>query len=81
MDEYQISDEEYIEILIKADENKRWINDNYKRLSDKYSHQYVCVKDKKIICSSKSQDKVDHVHLELDVVCEYILPHGTAMLL
>ena len=81
MDESQLSDEEYLEILIEADENKRWINEHYKQLSENYSHQYICVKDRKIICSSESQKKVDHTHQELDVVCEYILPHGTAMLL
>ena len=81
MDECKISDEEYLEILIKADENKRWINDNYQRLSGKYPNQYICVRDRKIICSGKSQKKVDHIHQELDVICEYITPHGTAMLL
>ncbi len=81
MGESQLSDEEYLEILIKADENKRWINEHYKQLTENYSHKYICVKDREVICSSKSQKKVDHIHQELDVVCEYILPHGTAMLL
>ncbi|MDO9538190.1 MAG: hypothetical protein Q7J68_07715 [Thermoplasmata archaeon] len=81
MSEQQLSEDEYLEILIKADDNRQWIHKHYTTLSAKYPNQYICVKEKKIICSGKSKVKIDHTHNELDVVCEYILPHGTAMLL
>ncbi len=81
MSKRQLNEEEYLEVLRKAEDNRRWIHKNYSALSAKYPNHYICVRARKIICSSKTGERPGHAHEELDVVCEYILPHGTAMLL
>ncbi|MBI5000855.1 MAG: hypothetical protein HZB92_04925 [Euryarchaeota archaeon] len=78
----ELSDEEYLEALTEAEYNRRWINEHYSDLAKKFPNRYVCVKRGKIIKDSLNVEAIsEFLNEKLDVVCEYIQPHGTAMLL
>ncbi len=82
MAEEDMDDDKYLEIINEAEENKKWINENYNDLAEKYSNEYICVDNKKVI--SHSPD-IENINKEMgkrpEIVCEYINPPGTAMLL
>lgn len=77
-----MGEERYLEIINKAEENRKWIDDHYNDLAKKYSNEYICVDDKEVIShSSDIEDIKEQIVNRPDVVCEYITPPGKAMLL
>jgi len=82
MTDREMSDEEYLEALKEAEANRQWIREHYKELARKYPDEYICVKNGSVVNSGRDAEALSKLlGDELDMVCEYILPYGTAMLL
>jgi hypothetical protein len=76
----ELSDEEYLILLEEAEADRQWIIQNYPVLAKKYPNEYVCVRRGVVVRNGQDIDALSD-SLGIDVVCEYIQPHGTAMLL
>ena len=78
----EMPDEELLELLRRTEENRRWIREAHTELVERYSGQYVCVRARRVIASGADvREMLRGVARSPDMVCEYIAPHGTAMLL
>ena len=80
--EEEYTDEEMLEILKRADENWRWIEEERQRLAREYPNQYICVQDRRVVAAGEDiREALKGIKPTPDMVCEYILPHGVAMIL
>lgn len=80
MTDDELSDEEYLILLEEAEADRQWIIQNYPALAKKYPNEYVCVRKGVVVRNGRDIDSISE-SLGMDIVCEYIQPHGTAMLL
>ncbi len=46
------------DIISAAEDNSKWIDQNYEQLTRKYNRRWIAVLDKKVIDSDKNLDKI-----------------------
>jgi hypothetical protein len=82
LEEDELSDEEMLIIIKKAEENRQWVNDHREHLVERYPNQFVCVQSGEVVAAGTDlREMLKDLELAPDAICEYILPHGTAMIL
>ena len=78
----ELSEEELLALLNETEANWNWINQRRAELIEEFPNEYVCVKDQDVIAHGRDLKEIlKGITPSNDMVCEYIVPHGYAMIL